>query len=170
MASLKYNWGLIAVFVLLCVSMMRNEMFHGGPWLGQADRDLGRLEQEIHESTRLGRLAVPMTREAEYMFSDLRNRTGTLVASPDDGLTWGAGQITTSALELGLQVDQITEVSTRRIPSRRDELNRIFKPVRLSTELRGDVPQVLQLIQQLQDRNPYIVVAELEIGLYEVIA
>jgi hypothetical protein len=165
MASLKYNWGLVAVFILLSTSMIRNETFHGGPWLGQTGRDLNRLDREIYESMRLANLVIPMTREVEYLFSDLRNRTGTLVASPDDGLTWGAGQITLSALQLGLQVDEITEVTTRRIPSRRDEPARIFTPIRLRTELRGDLPEALLLIQQLQERNPYVVVAGLEVGI-----
>jgi len=165
MTSLKYNWGLIAVFVLLSISMIRNEMFHGGPWLGRTSRDLSRLDREIYDDMRLANLVIPMTREADVLFSDLRNRTGTLVASPDDGLTWGAGQITSSALQLGLQVDQVTEVSTRRIPSRRDERARIFKPIRLRTELRGDLPVVLRFIQQLQERNPYVVVAQFEIGI-----
>jgi len=164
MSQRKNRFVLAAIFVLLVVGCFQHGMFWGGQWLGATSDEQLKYKRELEAIQDLQLLAVPMAEESELLRSQLRQRTGPYVTSPDDAFGWASAQVSYLAHQLEIQIDQTTEVGSDRIPSRRNEAERIFEPYRVRADFRADLEQSLRFVNELQARNPYVVVAEFSVG------
>jgi hypothetical protein len=164
MLQRKNRLVLAAIFVLLVVGSFQHGMFWGGQWLGATGEEQLKYKRELEAIQDLQLLAGPMAEESELLRSQLRQRTGPYVTSPDDAFGWASAQISYLAHQLGIQIDRTTEVGSDRIPSRRNEAARIFEPYRVRADFQANLEKALRLVNELQARNPYVVVAEFSVG------
>jgi hypothetical protein len=164
MLRIKQYSALLLILVLVVAVLYVNDPFWGKHWLKTTEAELNRLQLQLEQVKDLHALKGKMQGEFGGLTAELRRQTGPYVASPDDPFGWAARQLSLEASDLGIQLGDIVEVAPGRIPTRRHEARRVFQPYRIRAECYGTLSDVLKIIENLQDRNPYVALVELAIG------